>query len=150
VRSPALDEGELPRLRDRNPERTHYYGRARQAQEDGRLRQLVDVPAPRVPRVQQGPLQHSHVAVYSIRTPLLAFLRLPTKRCHADGEHATARVQPATYPKQDLDFGRYWRRHCLHLGRFHCFEEAFPVAMDEELRERDITALLDDARARAR
>ena len=81
---------------------------------------------------------------------MLAFPRLPTKRRHADGEHATARVQPATCPKQDLDFGRYWRRHCLHLGRFHYFEEAFPVAMNKELRERDITALLDDARARAR
>ena len=49
-----------------------------------------------------------------------------------------------------FDFGRYWRRHCLHLGRFHYFEEAFPVAINKELRERDVTAFLDDARVRTR
>ena len=35
-----------------------------------------------------------------------------------------------------LDFGRYWRRHCAHLGRFRDFARDFPRAVDEQLRAR--------------
>ena len=35
-----------------------------------------------------------------------------------------------------LDFGRYWRRHCAHLGRFRDFARDFPRAVDEQLRTR--------------
>ena len=35
-----------------------------------------------------------------------------------------------------LAFGRYWRRHCAHLGRFQDFARDFPRAVDEQLRTR--------------
>ena len=35
-----------------------------------------------------------------------------------------------------LAFGRYWRRHCAHLGRFQDFARDFPRAVDEQLRAR--------------